>query len=84
MPLSVLASSVPQPVLAIGGITPERAAACRRAGARGVAAIGAFLPEGTAPGALGVTAAVRAFRAALADEGTETSEPSNRGSSLLK
>ena len=31
----------------------------------GIAAISAFLPEGTAPGALGVAAATRAFRAAL-------------------
>lgn len=66
-PLNALASSVTQPVLAIGGVTPDRAAACRRAGAAGIAAIGAFLPVGTAPGALGVKAAVRAFRAALAD-----------------
>jgi thiamine monophosphate synthase len=47
-------------------MTPERAAECRRAGAAGIAAIGAFLPEGAAPGALGVAAAVRAFREALA------------------
>jgi thiamine-phosphate diphosphorylase len=64
--LRALAASVTQPVLAIGGVTPERAAACRRAGAAGVAAIGAFLPAGSAPGALGVAAAARAFRAALA------------------
>ena len=64
-PLTALASSLRQPVIAIGGVTPDRAAACRRAGAAGIAAIGAFLPAGTGPGALGVTGAVRAFRAAL-------------------
>lgn len=53
------------PVLAIGGIDPERAAACAAAGAGGVAAIGAFLPRGAEPGALGVAAAARAFREAF-------------------
>src|SRR6185295_16716947 len=41
------------PVIAIGGIDVTRAAACAHAGAAGVAAIGLFLPAGTAPGALG-------------------------------
>jgi len=53
------------PVVAIGGITPERAALARLAGAAGVAAIGVFLPPGRAPGALGAAAAVRALRASM-------------------
>ncbi len=66
--LSVLQEAVAArhgPVLAIGGITPARAAEARSVGAAGVAAIGVFLPPGLAPGALGVVAAVRALRAAL-------------------
>lgn len=54
----------PQPVLAIGGMDPARAAACFAAGAAGVAGIGVFLPVGRSPEALGVAAAVAALRAA--------------------
>ena len=55
------------PVLAIGGITPARVGECMAAGAAGVAAIAPFLPTGSAPGAMGVRAAVAAFRDALDD-----------------
>lgn len=57
--------SVATPVLAIGGITVERAGAVRQAGAAGVAAIGLFLPVGADPGALGPARAVAALRAAM-------------------
>jgi thiamine-phosphate diphosphorylase len=53
------------PLLAIGGITPERSGAVVAAGAAGVAAIGAFLPAGRHPGALGPVRAAEAFRAAM-------------------
>lgn len=52
------------PVLAIGGVTPSRVAACRDAGAAGVAAIELFLPKGVAPAAMGPVDAVAAVRAA--------------------
>jgi thiamine-phosphate pyrophosphorylase len=54
------------PVLAIGGLTPERVAECRRAGAAGMAAIGIFLPPGRAKGALGPRDAAVALRRAWA------------------
>ena len=57
---AVQASSVP--VLAIGGVTPERVRECRNAGAAGIAAIGVFLPQGCTPESLGPRAAIRAFR----------------------
>jgi thiamine-phosphate diphosphorylase len=60
---AVAATAVP--VVAIGGITPERARACVAAGAAGVAAIGLYLPEGRAATALGPARAVQALRAAM-------------------
>lgn len=48
-------SAAGTPVLAIGGLTPRESAACREAGAAGVAATGAFLGPSRA-------AAVREFR----------------------
>jgi thiamine-phosphate pyrophosphorylase len=50
-------------VVAIGGITPDRVAACLAAGARGVAGIGIFLPPDRWPGGLGPAAAARALKA---------------------
>ena len=59
---TVASSTVP--VLAIGGVSPAVAGACRAAGAAGVAAIGAFFPAGRRSDALGPGEAVLAFRRA--------------------
>jgi len=64
--LAEVAARSAVPVLAIGGVTPARTGACLEAGASGIAAIGAFLPPGRSPEAMGVGPAVRAFREALA------------------
>jgi thiamine-phosphate diphosphorylase len=66
--LAAVASGAAVPVFAIGGLTADRAAACVRHGARGIAAIGLFLPEGATPEALGPAGAVRALRQALSAE----------------
>jgi len=64
--LGAMVSQSPIPVLAIGGITAERAVACVGAGAAGVAAIGLFLPPGRTAEALGAGEAVRRLRDVLA------------------
>ena len=56
---------VARPVVAIGGVTPERVTSCLDAGAVGIAAISAFLPPGRAHDALGPRQAVAEFRARL-------------------
>lgn len=56
------AAATEVPVLAVGGIDPDRAARCLAAGAAGIAAIGLFLPPGRASGAMGIAAAVDALR----------------------
>ena len=48
------------------GVFRRGAEACAAAGAAGAAAIGAFLPEGQGPDAMGARHAVPAFRAGLA------------------
>jgi thiamine-phosphate diphosphorylase len=65
--LARAAAASPVPLLAIGGITPERSATVVAAGAAGVAAIGAFLPAGRRPGALGPVRAAQEFRKALGE-----------------
>ncbi len=60
-PLAGLAAAVPIPVLAIGGMTAERAGGIARAGAAGLAGVGLF--GGPSPEAA-VLAVVRAFDSA--------------------
>ena len=61
--LAVRAGRVP--IIAIGGLSPERAEWCARAGAAGAAAIGLFLPAGLESEARGVHEAVRVLREAF-------------------
>jgi thiamine-phosphate pyrophosphorylase len=54
------------PILALGGVTADRAAECRRAGAVGVAVMGELMRAAASAG--GVAAAVQSFSRALAPE----------------
>jgi thiamine-phosphate diphosphorylase len=53
------------PIWAIGGVTPETAPACLEAGAKGVAAIAAFLADGDTTRVGAVRARVEAMRRAV-------------------
>ncbi len=63
------------PLVAIGGLDPDRAAAAIAAGATSVAVIGALFPEGH-DGLAGLVAATKAFTAAIDPAGH--SNPANR------
>src|SRR5690606_24999183 len=63
--LQAVVASSPVPVVAVGGVTVENAAACQAAGASGIAAISLFLPRGRAPGAQGPRDAISRLRAAF-------------------
>jgi thiamine-phosphate pyrophosphorylase len=60
--LRLAATGSPAPVIAIGGVRPDNAAACVAAGASGVAGIGMFLPAGCREDALGAVRAAVALR----------------------
>ena len=64
--LRAAAASTAAPIVAIGGIDEANARACVQAGARGLAAIGLFLPPGRSRSALGPARAVAVLRAAFA------------------
>jgi thiamine-phosphate pyrophosphorylase len=71
--LSAVAAAVRVPVLAIGGVTEQRAAAAAAAGAAGCAAIGLFIGEGTGPdrcGAVPLAARVARLRALFDTSGS--------------
>jgi thiamine-phosphate pyrophosphorylase len=63
--LKAIVDAVDVPVLAIGGVRPDRAAALAEAGAAGLAAIGAWMDEGAERRAVSLHDAARAFRAAF-------------------
>jgi thiamine-phosphate pyrophosphorylase len=66
--LRAVVAATSTPVFAVGGVTPDRVAACLAAGAAGVAAIGLFLPPGRAACALGLAAGAAAMRRAESTE----------------
>jgi thiamine-phosphate pyrophosphorylase len=74
--LREVCAAVSIPVLAIGGITPERAGECIRAGARGVAVLSPFR-QADDPGAL-----ARAYRAAMEQAQVHSPSPPPSGTPL--
>ena len=64
-PIAQICATVSVPVLAIGGITIDRAAAVARTGAAGVAAIGLFLPPSDVPAERHLENTVKALRRAF-------------------
>jgi len=73
--LARVASAATVPVLAIGGIQPDRAGEVARAGAAGVAAIGAWMADGTGCRALPLNDSADRFRSAFDTANMERERP---------
>ena len=73
--LARVASAAAVPVLAIGGIQPDRAADVACAGAAGVAAIGAWMSDGTGCRALPLNDRADRFRSAFDTANMESERP---------
>jgi thiamine-phosphate pyrophosphorylase len=74
--LARIASAVSVPVLAIGGIQPDRAGDVARAGAAGIAAIGAWMSDAAGCRAMSLNDRADAFRSAFDAANMERERPS--------